>query len=116
VTSVASSSRESSIFPGFSVHIDRDPGHPTIADVYLSGDLDVDSTYRLADTMNTLIDQGSTTIRLNLAKIGFIDAAGLQSLIAANILARRHNGQLIITGASASVQRLMTLISPTSHM
>jgi len=112
VTIVDSHRRESSTFPGFTVHIDRDPAHPSIADVYLSGDLDGDNTHRLADTMNSLIDHGSPTIKLNLTNVGFIDAAGLRSLIAADNLARRHNGQLIITGASAPVQRLMTLISP----
>lgn len=87
--------------------IEIDRSQPSLAVVALAGELDIVSAGELQETLESVIEEGSDTIRLDLSGLTFIDSTGLSSFIAAHKAAEERGSSLEFAGVSAQTRRLM---------
>lgn len=81
----------------------------SIADVEAAGELDAHTAPLLAERVAKVIGDGATSIRLNMAGIGFIDSSGLRVLISIQQDAVERGGGLELRSTSATTQRLLDI-------
>ena len=79
-------------------------------EVVLSGDLDMNATFRIEPEVYRLLTQhGIRRLVLDLAEVGFIDSAGIGALVSIRERAEQFGVELTLTNASETVQRVLDL-------
>ncbi len=72
------------------------------------GEVDYATAPQLRHALTDRLSHGpSTTLHLNLAGVSFMDSAGLQALLVGQRTARILGGDLVLTGTSPQVARLL---------
>jgi anti-sigma B factor antagonist len=87
---------------------ERTSGNVTLVD--LNGKLTLgEPTQRLHDKVNSLIQQGRTSIVLNLADVTAVDSGGLGELVRTLTTMRKHGGSLKVANLPKRVQDLLVM-------
>lgn len=73
------------------------------------GELDLDTSAKLADHVQLLLDRGAILIVLDLTDASFIDSSGLRTLVHAGQLLEDAGGRLLIEGMSPAAEKLFEL-------
>lgn len=81
----------------------------------LTGEVDMATAPRLAETLNQLTDQGCQVVAVDLAAVTFLDSRGLAELISANQKLLRTGGHLHLRHPSRQVQRLLDMTGLTGE-
>ena len=63
----------------------------------------------LHDKVNSLVFQGKRDIVLDLAKLGYVDSAGLGELVSCLSFATRQGGHLALSGVTSTTRDLLVL-------
>ena len=77
--------------------------------VVLSGELDADTAGGLRTLLAEQLLDGPSDLVIDLSDLGFIDSAGLGTLIAASKGAHRAGVELVLAGPVPAVKRVMRL-------
>lgn len=75
----------------------------------LAGEMDVATAGRLVELARTLSEQDVRRVRLDLAELDFIDAAGLGALVQTRTHVLDHGGQLTLHGVRPFLHRLLAI-------
>jgi len=73
----------------------------------LVGELDPHTAPLLASVLNERIDDGADVIRLDVARLDFIDSSGLRVLVEAHRALEGERGSLRLAAVSATFLRLL---------
>ncbi len=77
--------------------------------VDLAGEFDLDNAEGIRSVAVELVDQGATDVSVDLSRVRFMGAAGLNALQAANHAVESADARLIIVGASPFARQLFTI-------
>jgi len=80
---------------------------PRTARISLTGDLDTTGGNLARRYVSGLISAGRVDITVNLDSVGFLDSAGLASLIASLRLARDRGGDVIVETTNDRIRRVL---------
>ena len=83
--------------------------HKYAAVVALSGELDAHTAVQLRSLLAAQLLAGPGNLVIDLSALGFIDSAGLATLIAADKGTRRAGMRLVLAAPAASVRKVLTL-------
>lgn len=89
------------------IRFSTEPGAPGEARVTASGEIDVHTAPLLLAEVRRVVEGGAPSVVLDLADVGFMDSSGLRALITLREQALAAGGELRITAASRSVQRVI---------
>lgn len=78
-------------------------------DLLLRGRIDAETSAELEGAVDALLHRGVTTIRLDLAAVGFLSSAGIRTLFNVSRAAKGVGGTCLVSGASDAVRRVLTL-------
>jgi anti-sigma B factor antagonist len=78
-----------------------------ISVVSVSGELDLDTAPHLRGILKDLIDDGRTTLVVDMTTLEFCDLAGLEALLEARQNTERAGGALRLTGVHGAVNRIL---------
>ncbi|MFM8890896.1 MAG: STAS domain-containing protein [Planctomycetia bacterium] len=78
-------------------------------DLVLRGRIDIETSTELETAVDGLLHRGVTTIRLDLAAVGFLSSAGIRSLFNVTRAAKGAGGSCLVSVASDPVLRVLTL-------
>lgn len=79
--------------------------------VQLRGELDRATAGRLVEIVGALAVPGTARVRLDLADLDFIDAAGLAALLQIHTSLHRHGGRLRLVRARPLLRRMLAVTS-----
>ena len=85
--------------------------------IYLDGDITLDAKELLEETYNSIMDQLKTKILiLDFSKIYYINSSGISSLL--NILRLHYeiSGELIFTGLSDHLKKVLDIVGLIDHV
>ena len=82
---------------------------PNIALVNVDGDIDVVSACPLRARLDALLDDGCRRIILDVTHVGFLDSAGVATILSAARRIRSLRGLLSLTNASHAVYRSLAV-------
>ena len=85
------------------------PINPSLATLYLRGELDCATAERLTATLAEQRSRGCRFLRVDLTGLHFIDCAGLSALVTGHRRALADRGTLVLTGVGPRVARLLAL-------
>ncbi|HEX5018934.1 MAG TPA: STAS domain-containing protein [Actinomycetes bacterium] len=80
-----------------------------VANIALSGELDLATVPLLDDRLTRLEDDGVKAIMLDLRDISFLDCAALGAFMSARERAQRNGHSFVLIGASSRARRLFRL-------
>jgi anti-sigma B factor antagonist len=93
------------------------------ASIELRGELDIANAHELADELEVHLGAGRRVIRVDASRVEFMDSTAVGVLVTASGRCRDEHGSLILTGAPASVRRLVNvagldrfLLVDTAHL
>ncbi|MBR2835694.1 MAG: anti-sigma factor antagonist [Coriobacteriales bacterium] len=75
--------------------------------ISLVGDITWQTAPRLKERLTLLINQGNTSLVLNMASVDYVDSSGLALLISIKRLISKHDGSMLLINASDSLIRLL---------
>ncbi|MFM7077571.1 MAG: STAS domain-containing protein, partial [Planctomycetaceae bacterium] len=78
-------------------------------DLLLRGRIDAETSPELEAAVDALLHRGVTTIRLDLAAVGFLSSAGIRTLFNVSRAAKGVGGSCLVASASDGVRRVLTL-------
>lgn len=93
-------------FPFLDVTRVDDAGDPVFV---VHGELDIATASVLEAALAEATGPSTGRIDVDLRGVRFMDAAGLNALIKADNLARRHGGRVRIRGSSSPVSRILNI-------
>jgi len=79
------------------------------ATVALDGRLDANNAQTLKESLEQLIDGGTTYLVVDLAGVPFIDSAGLAALVSALKATRRVGGNVLLSGVQPQARTVFSL-------
>jgi anti-anti-sigma factor len=82
----------------------------------LTGEIDADSAPRLERAILDRFEQGSTSVRLDLSGVTFMDSSGLRVVIATTEAARGRGGDLVLAEPTSAVRRLIEVSGLEDHL
>ena len=86
----------------------RATGTVTILD--LNGNLTLGAAAdQLADKVRSLLQQGQKSVLVNLAKVSYVDSAGLGALVEAYATVKRQGGVLKLIGVNKKINDLLVI-------
>jgi anti-sigma B factor antagonist len=91
-----------------SFHLEVRPDRSRVL-VCVSGELDVATVPRLAQTVHELRELGWSAIALDLGAVAFVDSTGLGALLSLYDAARSGGWQLTIATSCPALERLITV-------
>jgi anti-sigma B factor antagonist len=99
----------SAIFEGdFMTLSERSVGSVTVLDVV--GDVKLDEgAGQLRDKVRSLLQQGKTSLLVNLGAVPYIDSAGLGELVQAYAVAKKQGGALKLVNATKRLKDLLVI-------
>lgn len=77
--------------------------------VTVVGDIDIDSCRRLREELVQLIDNGVTTVVLDLARMEFVDSTGLDVLVGAHKRLSQRGGELVLRSPRPATRRVLEI-------
>jgi anti-sigma B factor antagonist len=87
---------------------ERDSGSVTILD--LSGKVTLgEGDNLLKDKLHSLLHQGKKKVLLNLAKVNYVDSAGLGAIVSAYTTVTRDGGSLKLANVTKRLQDLLSI-------
>ncbi|HVV30460.1 MAG TPA: STAS domain-containing protein [Mycobacteriales bacterium] len=86
------------------VSVDVDPGRGTVR---VEGELDIATVDRLTKVLEDQLARGCRHVALDVSALRFCGATGLGAVIAARRRYRAAGGDLVVTGASGRMLRLL---------
>ena len=87
---------------------ERQSGSVTVLDLSGKITLGEDSTL-LKDKLQSLLHQGKKNVLLNLAKVSYVDSAGLGALVSAYTTMTREGGTLKLANVTKKLQDLLSI-------
>lgn len=78
-------------------------------ELLLRGRIDAETSPELEAAVDALLHRGVTTIRLDLAAVGFLSSAGIRTLFNVSRAAKGVGGSCLVSTASDGVRRVLTL-------
>jgi anti-sigma B factor antagonist len=75
----------------------------------LAGDLDIVTSEDVKGELAQLVDEGHSTLVLDLSDVGFVDSSGLGALVALHRHAESHGGKFTVRAVPPQVQRLFEI-------
>jgi anti-anti-sigma factor len=88
----------------------RSNGVATTA-IIVRGEIDISSASVLDTALHRAVTRSGTCVAIDLRGVSFMDVTGVNLLVRADNLARRHGSVLRLTGVSAPVARLLEITS-----
>ena len=85
----------------------RTAGTWTVLDV--EGEVDVFTAPKLREKIIALLDEGKDHLVVNLEKVLFMDSTGLGVLVGGLKRVKERNGELALSGAQGTVQRVLSV-------
>ena len=79
------------------------------ATVVLTGRLDATNAQTLKESLEQLIDGGTTHLVIDLAHVPFIDSAGLAALVSTLKATRRIGGNVLLSGVQPQARTVFSL-------
>jgi anti-sigma B factor antagonist len=79
------------------------------AAVALDGHLDASNAQTLKESLDQLIDGGTTQLVVDLTQVPFIDSAGLAALVSTLKATRRVGGNVLLTGVQPQARTVFSL-------
>ena len=79
------------------------------ATLALDGRLDANNTQPLKESLEQLIDGGTSYLVVDLAQVPFIDSAGLAALVSALKATRRIGGNVLLSGVQPQARTVFSL-------
>jgi anti-sigma B factor antagonist len=101
--------REGQCWEGYGLTLTITKSDALRANVRLAGDLDLASAGLLSAALEHEIDSGRRYVRLDLSGLGFVDCAGLESLLEAHWMFLNRRGTLILLGLTRTARRLVSI-------
>lgn len=95
------------------VAIEHEPGTPH-ATVRVSGEIDTASVDELHHALDQVVADGATEVRLDLARVEFMDSTGIAALLGARTKLEGR-GKIVVEPASAAVQRVLEVAGLDVH-
>lgn len=90
--------------------VDVDVSDTDVARVAVHGDLDVDTSGPVVDTVLTALPGlRQTRVEVDMSEAGFVDSTGLGSLVRLRVEARRHGAHLSLVGLDPRLAKLLRL-------
>ena len=86
-----------------------DAGWPAVAHVAVHGDMDLCSRPGLQQRITSALDAGASCLVIDLGDVGFLDCAGLGTLLFARRLVEARGGCLRLTHVPDGVRRVLAL-------
>jgi len=83
--------------------------NPQCATVALDGRLDASNAQTLKESLEQLIDGGTTHLVVDLGQVPFIDSAGLAALVSALKATRRVGGNVLLAGVQPQARTVFSL-------
>jgi anti-sigma B factor antagonist len=75
--------------------------------IEIEGDLDAQGGKRARKTIAAAIEAGRVDVTVNLDRVGFVDSAGLASLISSLRSAREKGGDIRVTTSNERIRRVL---------
>lgn len=91
-----------------SMHHDQDVGT-----IVLAGELDLNGVPQLAATVDQLLHQNVTLVRIDTTDLRFVDSCGLSSLLQIQATARAAGAELRLDGTTGAVARVIHMAGLT---
>lgn len=87
-----------------------------LAVLRIRGELDLSNEHHLAWSVEQAVVQHCTHVAVDLTGVPFIDCSAVGTLVGAAHRLREVSGELVVTGASPRVRRLLTLTGTGSFL
>jgi anti-sigma B factor antagonist len=87
-----------------------DDAWPVVA---VSGEVDVETSPVLEERLRSVLDQGHSSVRINLADVSFLDSTGLSVLISGLNRCRAAGGQLRLVAPRPNVRKVLEITGLT---
>jgi len=81
----------------------------TCAVLAFDGRLDAVSAQRAKDALQQAINEGRHQLVVDMARVSFVDSAGLAALVSALKLSRRSGGNVLLAGIQPQVRTVFSL-------
>ena len=85
-----------------------------LAELRIRGELDLSTGHHLAWSVEQAVVQHCTVVAVDLTGVPFIDCSAVGVLVGAVHRLREASGELVVTGASPQVRRLLELTGTCS--
>lgn len=79
--------------------------------VRVNGDVDLLTAPALAGVLGGLVDQGEVNLVIDLAEVGFLDAAGIRVIVAVSTRLGSVGGSLLLRSPHAQVRRVLEIVA-----
>ena len=73
------------------------------------GDLDIVTSEEVKRQLAAMVEDGSSTVTLDLRNVGFVDSSGLGALVAVHNYAEARGSQLVVRSSPSHVRDLFSL-------
>jgi anti-anti-sigma factor len=77
--------------------------------VVVRGEIDMQTATQLEGVLDDVIARDARLVTLDLQQVDFLDSSGLRVILGASNKLTEHDGQLLLEGASAAVERVLEL-------
>ncbi len=77
--------------------------------VEISGEVDIHTSGSLKDTLNSLLNEKETDLKINCEKLIYIDSTGLGVLIGVLKRVKKNENNVYIIGAQNNISKLMNI-------
>ena len=77
--------------------------------VVVRGEIDMQTAPKLERVLDDLIAKDARLVTIDLEQVDFLDSSGLRVILGASNKLADHDGQLVLEGASAAVERVLEL-------
>ncbi len=102
---------EPAIEPGtpLDVTVSSDADHPSLWQIDLRGELDVETAPRVRQQLAEVTRAGATAAVVDLRHVTFLDSSGLSALIEAGNALADQGGALYLEGATGAVKQVLEI-------
>ena len=83
--------------------------HPTQTVVHVEGEVDLASAGEFGARLSDAISVGAETVVVDLTNVGFMDSAGVNTILNARLLAERAGVRLVLRGPNGETGRILDL-------
>jgi anti-sigma B factor antagonist len=84
-------------------------GDTTTTTIRCEGDLDIVTSDDVKRQLAALVEDGSSTVTLDLRDVGFVDSSGLGALVAVHHFAEAKGSQLVVREVPDHVRDLFSI-------
>ena len=77
--------------------------------VHLGEEITCDNHRKFADTIDSILDEGTMDVVLDLSNVNYITSRGLGTIVGAYTVLKRRGGNLVLAGANEEVLRSLAI-------